>query len=482
MILIFFACRMTNDLLAVETTQPITRAWQNSMVNEFNANTLLMKQIIMEGEDAEQLPDFLQRFKEQRSWFDSTLRGTQYVDDSFYQQAVSKQVRLRNVVSAQRRADGLILEVAKKLNLGDYERKKIRVLVLYELNAFSQKNLIKGSVDQEKAAFTDQLIRYLVLKVAQEITGRVKQEYPDFKELGDKAVGQLALGLSPTDQEAEVKKLQSIVDEEKQEKQTIKGQAKRSLEAQGRELSELQLTSKQLERERDRSNKQSANEMRELMKREFGTKLEEKEREGLDLNLQLTRANQKNNVLEKGLRETKDNLDRMTKELLMAKDDVLLARNRVDSLQKELEEQRNLKKRVPSNEKEETLKKAESELKEKELALSAREKEIEGQRKLFDEMRLSMTQDREILSGIRDEAKQAVSKISQLASTQEKDKAAINGSVPVVTESTNKQAVKAEQKEKKQEPKAALLAPIVGEPPQEIADMPQPMGGAEEKE
>ena len=513
----------------VSGRQPIPREWRWAMAKEFNANTLLMKQIIVEGEDAEQLPDFLQRFSNQGAWFDRTLRGTQYVGDTNYRQVVNKQIRLRKVINAQRKADHVLLDAVQKLKLSDFERRKIRLLALYELNAFAQKNLFKV-IDEIKVGqpprqvdFTDPVIRHMVLKVANEVTGRVKGVYSDFKVLDDKAVIQLAVGLQPVEQEAEIKKLRSMIDVAAQEKDITKRQMKQKLEEQSKELSEHQLTAKQLEGELDRLRKQAevdktfaSGEVQERMKREFRFKLEEKERDSLDLKLQLTSAHQRLDVLDRQVKEAKDNLDRMNVELLMAKDEAQLAKKHVEDLQREVEEQRKVKnlaldkvklidevadRRIDEHvavvtqrlnaerqdarklegsfkAKEEALKKAERDYQDKERLLSKKEQEIEEQRTLLDGMRKSMAKDRDVLSDIRDETKVVMNKFSQLAREHEKEMASIKGSTRVVTEAANRQALKAELKEKKQEqavvPKTDVQAPMVIVPTSTLSPVSTP--------
>ncbi len=285
----------------------VTREWRRAMCNEFDANTLLMKQIIMEGEDAEQLPDFLQRFNDQRVWFDRTLRGTQKVDDPNYNQVVNKQIKLRKIVKAQRKADTFLTEVAKNLKLSDHELKKVRLLALYELNAFAQKN-------EATSRFSGQVIRNFVLKVADEVTGRVKSAYPGFKDIVDSAVTKLAVGIPSTDNDVEVKKLRTMVDVVTQEKNSTKNQFKQKFEEQGKELHEHQLTAKRLEFELDRLRQQAeadkaqvAYETQEGMNRKFGVKLEEKERDNLELGLQLTGAYQQIDVLKGSARVVTEN-------------------------------------------------------------------------------------------------------------------------------------------------------------------------------
>lgn len=474
--------------------QPVPREWRRAMAKEFNANTLLMKQIIVEGEDAEQLPDFLTRFNEQHTWFDNTLRGTQYVGDDNYRKVVDKQVRLRKVVEAQRKADSFLADVVQKIKLSEFENKKIRLLSLYELNSFAQRELFKAGV--LRAEFSMPMIQQLVLKVAHEVTGRVKQGYPDFKALDDKAILKLASGTLLDDHATEVKKLTLQVDDAKRQRHETRSRAQQKHEEQGKELAEYQLTAKRLERELDRLRNQTAadhvritSETQERMKREFSVRLEEKERDSLDLKLQLTSAHQKLDVLDRQVKEAKENLDRMNIELLMAKDDARVAKKHVDELQKELEQQRKLKtlaldkvalidevaerridehvvlaaKRMSSErrdlekldaavkEKEEALKKAERELKEKEQFLTKKEQDVEEQRKSLNDMRKNINKDRDEISGIRDEAKVVMSKFSQLARDHEKEMASMRSASQVVTEAANKQALKSELKDKKQE-------------------------------
>jgi hypothetical protein len=341
--LVFQQRKQRSSSTSKEKRERISSKWKNKMAAEFNENSSFMKKIIIEGEDTAQLSDFLQLFNNQRIWFDQTLRGTRYEKDQHYNQIIKKQMSLRNIINAQKQADSILAEIAQKIKFNNKEQKKIRLLVLYEINAFFQKNIFieKQPITQQSLnTLNDQGIRYLVLKVANETVGTVKKWYPEFKELDNQALINLALDTKSSDQR----------DTKKQDNE-IKKYFKQENESQAKELIESQLNTKQLQQKLDRLNKEflqkkplslPSSEKNIIKDAYLGGKLEEQEKNNLDLMLKLTNADQKIALFGQQLKDVNEKCNRMDIAELLSQKEIRFAKKRITELQQEIEKQREI--------------------------------------------------------------------------------------------------------------------------------------------
>lgn len=266
---LFIGCGFLSAANSGLSLDPVSPEWRQEMTDEFNANAQFMKSIIIEGEDPSQQLDFVRCFDEQDIWFDSTLRGTQSVNDKNYRQIIQKQDQLKAVTDAQKKGEELLFEATKKLGLNDHENKKLRLLLLYDIHAFAQKS-------NYKTELSDQVINKIVVGVIAKLP-RAEGISP----AKEKPQGLVQVQKGPTPEE--IKKYRQLH------------------EVHERELLEQQLIIKQLDDEIARIGGQGI-ELKAL-KKDYGNRIEEKEKQSLDLILQLRDVQQKLDLCDKKMKE-----------------------------------------------------------------------------------------------------------------------------------------------------------------------------------
>ena len=295
----------------------INEEWRTKVFEQFNTDTALVKQIIIEGETPDQISDFITHFNKQTLWLDQTLRDTRVPNDASYKKLMDKRGALNKIVDAQKKADALLQDITRKTMLADNHYKKIRLMALYDLNVLAQK--------KHTHLLSDDEINQVVLALAYEaVPEKIKQLYPTFvpssKTAGVAITAPYASTGTPQD-DAQIKKLKDELEQKLKEKTTIESrlkqteQEKAALEQQKatalKEASQKfehrfkdQLEQNmQLKQTNESLQKSSANvlaqkeiefnEKTASLKKSFDQKLEEKERQFLDLTLQWTSVNQR---------------------------------------------------------------------------------------------------------------------------------------------------------------------------------------------
>lgn len=152
----------------------VEKAWKDKTSQEFHNNMSLMKQIILEGESDTEAQDFMKRFARQSRWFDATISNTTYVCDEHYKEIVKRATRLRNVVQTQKSADRFLDNLAAEKNLTLDEIKKVRLAVLYELNA----QLSRAVANNGNTTPNDSELRKIVLQAMKETIGDPEERPP----------------------------------------------------------------------------------------------------------------------------------------------------------------------------------------------------------------------------------------------------------------------------------------------------------------
>jgi|GEM_PF-6198154 len=152
----------------------IEDSWKDKTSQEFHNNMSLMKQIILEGESETEAHDFMKRFARQSRWFDTTISNTTYVCDEYYKEIVKRTTRLRNVAQAQKWADQFLDDLAKEKNLTSNEIKKIRLAVLYELNA----QLSRMTANNRSTTPSNTELKKIVLQAMNETIGDPEDRPP----------------------------------------------------------------------------------------------------------------------------------------------------------------------------------------------------------------------------------------------------------------------------------------------------------------
>lgn len=157
-----------------ESLTRVEKTWKDKTSHEFHNNMSLMKQIILEGESETEAQDFMKRFARQSRWFDATISNTTYVCDEHYKEIVKRATRLRNVVQAQKSADQFLDDLTKEKNLTMEETKKVRLAVLYELNA----QLSRAAANNRSTNPSDTELKKIVHQAMNETIGNPEDRPP----------------------------------------------------------------------------------------------------------------------------------------------------------------------------------------------------------------------------------------------------------------------------------------------------------------
>lgn len=157
---------------------PVPAYWKERVAKKFYKNAEIIEQIVFDAESSEEANDFAKCFQDQKNWFDNTLSSTKYTSDPGYSQIIARNAGIDSIVSAIKISDTRLDAIKDKINLSDEEKRRIRLLVLYEVNSALQKLKYLPYKEQRLA---DDEVENLTLKVANDVTGRVVQAFPDSK-------------------------------------------------------------------------------------------------------------------------------------------------------------------------------------------------------------------------------------------------------------------------------------------------------------
>lgn len=377
---------------------PLER-WRKEMAYAFKNNNTFMQDIIVAGEEPMHVDDFLKRFKEQEHWFDKTLRGTQVEHDESYKKIVKKQSLLHSVVGAQRKADLVLLDVVRKLSLDEQSRKKIRLLILYELNAAIQKalaepvaaqhSLVRMDDGYDYIVLHDGFIRNIVLTIAHEATGRILAAYPDFvpqapvskpsenmqtpasvvaepeKTLQPRGVATVAaedkkeaLVGAPVVVEDKKDTAASVVEDNKNHEivaqyddlvkatKSLKKEVKSQLRDKSQQELEAKLKVRELTTTLEQQKKRAEIDKQVAIahvRDHYIPQLEAKDKEALDLKLQVTSANQHVDRLDEQVKQAEKKLGMMHGDLQAAQKETARAKELVERFEKDLRHERSAK-------------------------------------------------------------------------------------------------------------------------------------------
>ena len=252
----------------------VTPEWKETVENQFSDDVVTLRQIILEGEaDKDEKEGFLQQFKEQRMWFDKTVSGTQYFLDPNYNAVMQKRSSIHRVVSAQEKADEFLKEAFEKDTFDEAVRRKIRLVVLYDLNSLIQKEVEKGVASLYEAGLQDSVIKDAVNKVIEDAKLKVGK-LPSLEKVG---VGEVETI------EGEVKKLKKDLETQSQERSEFEQDIKNKLEEKNKANIELDLLLKKTEQKIEKLKKETESQVEGRLKPE----IEAKNKENLDLQLRL---------------------------------------------------------------------------------------------------------------------------------------------------------------------------------------------------
>jgi len=155
---------------------PVPSYWKQRMADNFYKNSNVLEQIVFDAESFEETKDFANCFKAQKVWFDKTLSSTAYTSDPGYSQIIAKKTSIENIVSAIKKSDQKLDLIKSKLDLSDEEKRRIRLIILYEINAALQRLKYLPYKDQ---LLSDYEVENLTIKVVHDITGCAGSVFPD---------------------------------------------------------------------------------------------------------------------------------------------------------------------------------------------------------------------------------------------------------------------------------------------------------------
>ena len=144
--------------------EPVTENWKTTVIKEFDANSALLQQIVLDAENHDQITDFINRFEQQKIWFDKTLRSTKYISDPNYNKIVDKNVHLDKITTSIKKSDAILVP----LELSTEQKKQIRLRVLYDINSMQVKN-----------SLSDEQIKLITIKAIEDISGKKAGAIPE---------------------------------------------------------------------------------------------------------------------------------------------------------------------------------------------------------------------------------------------------------------------------------------------------------------
>jgi 1,2-phenylacetyl-CoA epoxidase PaaB subunit len=176
----------------------VSAEWKNDISRRFYQDMSTMKDIIVAAESPVEANDFLKKFEEQNKWFDLTLRSTRQVTDDLYSQLVAKQSQMNRLMSSQRIADEYLNKFTKNMIMDPVQVKKMRLGVLYELNARMQQRSSHLDRTVRESALPEEEIKTLVKRTLSDTSQQFREiaaQFPDV-ELGSGASRKPQLSLA----------------------------------------------------------------------------------------------------------------------------------------------------------------------------------------------------------------------------------------------------------------------------------------------
>ena len=254
----------------------VTQEWRDEILEQFDKDVSSLKEIIFQGEsDKQEAQDFIELFKEQRDWFDQTVTGTRYFFDPKYNAVMQKKETIQRITKAQEKADEILEELVIKDEIGDKTYKKLRLIVLYDLNSTIQKEIEKGRANVLPTGIDESKIRDLVNKVVDDFKQK-KLEEIDVETQVSEEVETL---------EKELRIIKRELEKQKREKAKIKKEVEEKLEEKNKAKLELEILLEKTKKNKERLK----NEALARANKEATDALEEKNKKNLDLQIKLKR-------------------------------------------------------------------------------------------------------------------------------------------------------------------------------------------------
>ena len=295
----------------------VSPEWKNDVSRQFYSDMSYMKQVILQGESRHEIHDFNKRFSEQNGWFDKTLRAVRYVNDQNYVKVLKKQRRLHDVIAGQKLADAHLKKVIKGASLSLRERRKVRLMVLYDLNSTMQQReaesggRLLGTLDIDD-------ITGIVKKTVEEFSVKFKERsgrFPDVKILDNKTtqiVPVMAQKLQEELEEVQTKleQAEGKIKSERAKRKQLRADARQKIQEKAKDHVALELKLRRAKQTAEHAGQVREKAMRlaeisDDAKHALAKRLEQSEKEGMIFELEMKKAQQKVALArEEAVRET----------------------------------------------------------------------------------------------------------------------------------------------------------------------------------
>ncbi len=234
----------------------VSAEWKNDLSRRFYQDMTMMKNIILDAESPLEAQDFLKKFEDQNKWFDLTLRSTRLVTDDQYAQLVAKQAQMDRLMQSQRTADDYFQKFTKNMVLDQGMAKKMRLGVLYELNAKVQQRASHLDRTVRESSLPDEDVKQLVRRTLSDFSqqfSEIAAQFPDVEMGGALTKPQLSIAAVPLmakQLEQELNEVKADMEVNKQELVSTQQQLTATKESLVGMQESVQKTQEELDRER----------------------------------------------------------------------------------------------------------------------------------------------------------------------------------------------------------------------------------------
>jgi len=151
--------------LPAEDKREVSEAWKEETSKNFNEDISFLNKIIDQGEvSEEEREDFEKKFDSLKKWFEDILSKVKYFFDVSYNALKQKKISINRVAKAMKKADQFLEKKVGKFELDEKSQKRIKLLILYDINAHLLAELEKGTVGELEIGISDEKIEEIVLK------------------------------------------------------------------------------------------------------------------------------------------------------------------------------------------------------------------------------------------------------------------------------------------------------------------------------
>jgi hypothetical protein len=236
----------------------------------------------------------LNRFEDQKQWFDANLSVTKNFFDPMYNSVMQKKLSFKRLVKAQERADEILKELVDEDKLSVSLKKQIRLAILYQLNSLILKEVEKGRAELSETGLSDVEIRKVVTRAFSEFE-RKKAEEQEVERVVRKDIEEL---------EKHIETFKSDLEKSKQEKIQLEAKVQNlqtELQEKKKSHAELERILKKIEKDQEMLKDEMSFRTRVQLKKELKPVIERKNKENVELQMRLKRLEQDLKVLGKNI-------------------------------------------------------------------------------------------------------------------------------------------------------------------------------------